>query len=265
MSDNVGMTFAADSTDSENDAETDTGVDADTGAVSWHSHDEHSDDTAEFWERFYSDTDRIWSGRVNTTLADAVVDLAPGLSLDLGCGEGGDVIWLAGRGWRATGIDLSSTAVRRGREAADAQGIPSERVRFLAGDLAEWAADPEAFDGSPVPFDLITASFLQSPVHLAREDVLRAALGRLAPGGLLVTVSHAAPPPWANAGAHEHGPREFHTPDGELIALGLSGQVQSHASSFEVRAAEIRTREATGPDGERAVLDDCLVVVRRVS
>lgn len=245
-------------------------------------------DPVEFWERRYAGSGPVWSGRVNRTLAEAVADLPPGRSLDLGCGEGGDVLWLAERGWEASGLDLSSTAIERARIAAADRGLPPGRVRFAAADLADWAEDPERIDASVEPFDLITASFLQSPVELPRQRILRAALRRLAPGGRLVLIAHASPPPWAPAdappGGHAHaeghadghtadghsgGPAHFHTPESELGDLGLGGSAagltdsETPAPAFEVLVAETRSREATGPNGETAMLEDSLVVVRR--
>ena len=50
---------------------------------------------------------------------------APGRALDLGCGTGTDVVYLAGHGWEATGIDFAPEAVaaagRDGVIAADVQ------------------------------------------------------------------------------------------------------------------------------------------------
>lgn len=54
----------------------------------------------EYWETRYGDADRIWSGNVNLVVAGVAAELEPGSALDLGCGEGGDAVWLAERGWR---------------------------------------------------------------------------------------------------------------------------------------------------------------------
>ncbi|KGM12493.1 methyltransferase type 12, partial [Cellulomonas bogoriensis 69B4 = DSM 16987] len=73
-------------------------------------------DPAAFWEDRYAGSGRVWSGEPNATLVDVVAGLTPGRALDLGCGEGGDAIWLARHGWDATGIDISPTAVARATE-----------------------------------------------------------------------------------------------------------------------------------------------------
>ena len=87
---------------------------------------------AEIWESRYADSDRVWTGKVNGVLADIAGALAPGNALDLGCGEGGDAVWLAQQGWHATGVDLSPTAVERGRRAAQSAGIPASALNLVA-------------------------------------------------------------------------------------------------------------------------------------
>lgn len=222
---------------------------------------EASGDPATFWEQRYAGTEPIWSGRVNATLAAVAGDLPPGRSLDLGCGEGGDVLWLAQQGWRASGIDISATAVDRARVRAETLGLSAE---FVVADLAEWVEVGAGSGRSTGPFDLITASFLQSPVELPRRRIVRAALSRLAPEGRLVLISHAAPPPWASHGhtadANRHrsqGPH-FISPTDELAALG------ELESEFAVLAAELRQREVVDPQGHPAQIDDSVVVVQRV-
>jgi len=213
------------------------GGDAPTSASAW-------------WEARYAGGDGIWSGRVNAVLA-AVAPTLPrgaGRALDLGCGEGGDVVWLAGQGWTATGVDLSGTAAERGRRAAAAAGV-GDRTTFVAADVATWTPDDDE------RFDLVTASFLQSwPVEIPRAAILHRATGFVAAGGHLLVTAHAAPP-------HADLPEEFRayrfpSPEDDLAALQLD-------AGWDVVAAEGRPRTATGPDGERHDTVDSVVLVRR--
>ncbi|HSN11624.1 MAG TPA: class I SAM-dependent methyltransferase [Propionibacteriaceae bacterium] len=200
---------------------------------------------SDFWEERYSSSERVWSGRVNAAVVQVVSPLEPGRALDLGCGEGGDVIWLAQRGWEVTGVDISQTAIRRAQAAAREAGIAEERVELEAADLATWVPAGT--------YDLVTASFLQSPVHLPREEILRRAAQHVGRGGRLLVVAHAAMPPWAQDHAHHHD--DLPTPEEQVAAMGLD--------TWTVEVAEVRAREATGPDGSQVVLEDTIVCLRR--
>ncbi|MBK8077272.1 MAG: class I SAM-dependent methyltransferase [Kineosporiaceae bacterium] len=202
---------------------------------------------SEFWEQRYAGDTSVWSGRVNATLADVLTPRAitPGRALDLGCGEGGDAIWLARQGWQVTAVDISPTAVARGAAMAAETGLDGA-ITWIAHDLTTWTSE--------ATFDLVTASFFQAPVELARIEILRRTAGRIAAGGHLVVISHAAAPPWASP---EHiGNHRFLTPAEELAELAL-------ADGWEVVLAEVRRREATGPDGGPAQLDDGVLLLRR--
>ena len=213
-----------------------------------HQEPAHKDPT-QFWEARYADSQQIWSGRVNQVLAEVAAGLTPGRALDLGCGEGGDSLWLAGQGWRVTGVDISATAIARARAAAVATGIPADRLDLVAADLGSWQPDTE--------FDLVSACFLQSPVTLDRSQILRGAAGNLAAGGHLLVVSHAAAPPWAGGlSGHEHH-QSFLTPQQEVEALGLPG------GDWQELIVETRERSATGPGGTTATLEDAIVLLRR--
>ncbi|MDO5493270.1 MAG: methyltransferase domain-containing protein [Nesterenkonia sp.] len=221
-----------------------------------------------FWDELYSERERVWSGEVNRATADVVMGLSAGpvgprRALDIGCGEGGDAIWLAREGWDTVGIDISAVAVDRARRAAVSRGVAGS-TDFRTGDLTAWDEAQWAALGD---FDLVTASFLLSPVEFAREDVLRRAGDRVRPRGHLVVVSHASAPPWSRHAeehddGHAHHDHDHHdgpmaTPETELAVLGAPSQ------PWETVIAEVRSREAVGPDGERATLDDVVVVLRR--
>lgn len=199
---------------------------------------------ADFWERRYGPEGTAWSGNVNPTLADAVAGLTPGRSLDLGSGEGADAIHLALAGWEAHGIDISTNAVSRAREAASAAGAAAS---FAAADLTTWRPEES--------YDLVTASFFHSPVSLDRTAILKRASAAVAPGGHLLVITHASAPPWAKPEeAHHHiflSARE----DADALALD-PGEWE------EVRIGHVE-REATGPDGETGAMTDGVVMFRR--
>ncbi|UQN15699.1 FAD-dependent oxidoreductase [Gulosibacter sp. ACHW.36C] len=224
--------------------------------VNWFLVEEDADRAiaAEFWEAKYGGEDRVWSGRVNRVLEDVVAPLPVGRALDLGCGEGADVLWLAAGGWDATGIDLSSSAVARAQTVAADAGVSG--ATFVAADVVDALAQLSGQE-----FDLVTASFFQSPVAFKRAAALRTAAARIRPGGRLLLTSHAAPPAWAaehaDAGAG-HGPGRFIQPADELAALDLDG------AEWEVELAELRQREITAPDGTPSTIDDSVVLLRRV-
>ena len=219
-------------------------------------------DPVAYWEDRYAGSDKVWSGRVNATTADVVACLSTGdgprTAVDLGCGEGGDAVWLAEQGWRVTAVDLSPTAVARGAEGAQQRGV-GDRVTWVAHDLATW-------EGPGGEVDLVTASFLHSPVALERAAVVRRAAGWVRPGGHLLLVTHVFEsaddmPPWTGAG--QDGPPlempEMPPPAVELPQLGLD------LGAWDVEIAEVRTREAADPRGGGSVfpVKDGVLLLRR--
>jgi cyclopropane fatty-acyl-phospholipid synthase-like methyltransferase len=202
-------------------------------------------DAKEHWEEHYAERERVWSGRANVRLKEIASTLEPGTALDLGCGEGGDAIWLAEHGWRVVAVDISDTALQRAAEDAAARGV-SDRIEFRQQDLSE--ALPEG------PFDLVSAHFLHSTLPLDRTAIFTGAAQRIRRGGTLLIVDHNGPPPWASKLHHDH---EFQGPDEVVAALNLPDTEWQQA---QVGTAE---RETTGPDGEPATLVDNVILLRR--
>lgn len=201
--------------------------------------------TAQYWERHYGQRGRIWSGRVNAQLAKIAADLPPGRALDLGCGEGGDSVWLAEQGWHVTGVDVSDTALARAAAEAQERGV-ADRITFERHDLSESLPSGR--------FDLVSAQFLQSPIAMDRAGLLRRAAGAVADGGLLVIVDHGAAPPWAP----EHV-RKFAFPSADDVVESLN----LDDAQWERIRVGTDEREATGPDGQPGILIDNVMVLRR--
>ncbi|ABS27457.1 bifunctional 2-polyprenyl-6-hydroxyphenol methylase/3-demethylubiquinol 3-O-methyltransferase UbiG [Anaeromyxobacter sp. Fw109-5] len=201
-----------------------------------------------FWEQRYSAAGKIWSGRVNAVLEKIAAGLTPARALDIGSGEGADVLWLASRGWDATGVEISATAVLRSEAAARAQKLV-ERAHFEVQDLSRWTPSHH--------YDLVTASFFQSPVELNRTGILRRAASAVAEGGHLLVTSHAAPPSWSRMAEDPADPTKFPRPQSEVESLGLDG------GGWQLLIAEIWERPGRGPEGQEATMKDTVVLARR--
>jgi SAM-dependent methyltransferase len=70
-------------------------------------------------------------------VADA---MTPGHALDVGMGQGRNSLWLAGRGWEVTGLDVSGEGVRQAREN------PHPRVRAIHTAAEDFAFGEEQWD-----------------------------------------------------------------------------------------------------------------------
>jgi 2-polyprenyl-3-methyl-5-hydroxy-6-metoxy-1,4-benzoquinol methylase len=70
------------------------------------------DDAQLFWEHHYH-TRSTGAERANPVLVETAEPLPPGAALDLGCGAGGDTIWLARHGWQVTAVADERIEVRQ--------------------------------------------------------------------------------------------------------------------------------------------------------
>ncbi len=134
------------------------------------------------WDERYSREEKIWSGNPNAQLVAEVSGLIPGTALDVGCGEGGDVIWLARQGWRVTGADFSANGLDRAARHAEQAGVAE------ATDW--WQVDARSFAAAGRCYDLVTTHFLHPPDG-GMVQVTRRLAEAVAPGGHLLVVGHA--------------------------------------------------------------------------
>ena len=133
------------------------------------------------WEDRYAGEERMWSGQPNPQLVAEAAGLSPGTALDVGCGEGGDVVWLARQGWRVTGADFSANGLARAARHAEEAGV-ADRTDWWQVDARTFAADGRSFD-------LVTTHFLHPPDG-GIVEVTRRLAGAVAPGGHLLVVGH---------------------------------------------------------------------------
>lgn len=194
------------------------------------------------WDERYGAAEQVWSGRPNGALVTEVAALAPGRALDVGCGEGADAAWLAGRGWDVTALDVSRVALERASRHAREAGV---EVRWLHSGLVE-AALPE---GS---FDLVSAQYPALPRTEAQEAE-RALLCAVAPGGTLLVVHHVHDPGVAHE--HDFDPEDFVAP-ADVAALLDDGWV--------VVVDEVRPRVVPVGGAGAHHVDDVVLRARRL-
>ncbi|MFD9795548.1 class I SAM-dependent methyltransferase [Streptomyces sp. NPDC059070] len=212
-----------------------------------HAHaNAHAADTAlAFWDGVHAARPAPDDPRPNVRLTEVVTGLPSGTALDLGCGNGGDALWLAGAGWRVTATDISAVAVERLADLARSHGL-AERITPVRHDLN--TSFPTG------TYDLVSAHYLQTPHDLDRAAVLRSAAHALRPGGLLLVVDHGSTAPWSwnqDLGTRYPGPREI------AEGIGLAPR------TWAVERADSPRRIAAGPDGRTAEVIDHVLVIRR--
>jgi SAM-dependent methyltransferase len=197
-----------------------------------------------FWNERYLSHGALWSGQPNEQLVREVSDLAPGIALDVGCGEGADAIWLAAHGWRVTAVDFSTVALQRG--AARAADTGAEGIEWLHQDLTEWEPPAERFD-------LVSVQYLHVPPG-QREPLFGRLARAVAPGGSLLIVGHH-PSDLQTSIPRPAKPELFFTAD------EVAGSLEE--DSWQVITTAARERQATDPHGNEVAIHDSVLRARR--
>jgi cyclopropane fatty-acyl-phospholipid synthase-like methyltransferase len=139
-------------------------------------------------------------------------------------------VWLAGRGWKVTGVDFSEVALEQAGGLAAERGV---EVEWVHADLLGWRPFEQAFD-------LVVVLYLQLPGEQLAQVMHRAASG-LAPGGTVLVIGH-------HSDNLEHGsggpkdPRVLFTPE----------QIAGYFDGLEIEKADVVLRPV---EGERDAID----------
>ncbi len=185
--------------------------------------------TARFEER-YQQGDIPWDHQLpDVNLVDLVTSrpLNPCSALDIGCGLGDNVIWLAGQGFSVTGCDISPTAIEGARQRVDAAGVKCD---LLVLDFLK-----EEVNGAPFQFIFDRGCLHSISGSRKRNSFARRAAAHLVPGGLWLTLTGNADAP----------PRETGPPC--LSARELVKAAEPHFEILSLRAGQFGSDQIDPP------------------
>lgn len=129
------------------------------------------------WDKRYAE--HPWSVVPDVSLVEFVEPLVPGRALDLGCGTGRNLLWLARQGWDVTGVDASAVGLRIAADQARREGLS---LTLGCDDLLNYEPTPESFDLAVI-----------ANIHLApeqRDEFFACAARAVATSGHLYITGH---------------------------------------------------------------------------
>ncbi|WAP50510.1 class I SAM-dependent methyltransferase [Arthrobacter sp. ATA002] len=211
---------------------------------------EHTFDK-DYWERHWqergTDPAATPGAAPNPHVVRETAGLVPGTALDAGCGTGTEALWLAARGWRVVGADISAAALAEASAQTAARSLAGS-VSWVEADLVSWAPEQQ--------FDLVVASYAHPAIP--QLAFYRHISEWVAPGGTLLIVGHLH----AHSASHRHGDAGQRPPiEATAGPEGITAQLDS--AQWKIITAEEQSSTPPGHRGGNApVLND--VVVRAV-
>jgi len=173
-------------------------------------------------------TPRWDTGVPQPELHQLMRDRAPGRALDLGCGTGADVVYLASHGWETVGIDFAPEAVAAAKKKAADAGVTAA---FVLGDASRLADA-----GVRGPFDLLLDIGCYHTIPASRRDAYVAgAAGAARPGADFYLAGIADPPRlWRLLGAHGIGADEIRSRFGPYFSVGGQQQMGARLVAYHL-------------------------------
>ncbi len=175
-------------------------------------------DTREFWNEMWTE-DHDFTPDADDLLIAEIKGLKPGRALDIGCGAGGNAVWLAEQGWQVTSTDFADAAIEKGKRLATKRGV---QVEFVVAEATTFQPDGQ--------YDLITSFYIQLPPD-QRAKMLSIAAGALTPGGTLLFIGHdksSSPSGWTEE---------------DMLSLTTHDEVASELSGLKIEQAFVMERE----------------------
>jgi protein-L-isoaspartate O-methyltransferase len=125
---------------------------------------------ADYWNRFYTDSNANFNRAPNGFLVQIVEGRRPGAALDYGMGEGRNAIYLASLGWQVWGFDPADAGV----------ALAQKRAKELGLTLHTAAVHDSEYEFGKERFDLVLFSWTLPLVPVQKV------VDSLKPGGIVV-------------------------------------------------------------------------------
>lgn len=130
------------------------------------------------WDQIYLSPDAKVPVNPSALVLETTASLKPGAALDVGMGNGRNAIYLARKGWKVTGVDLSDAAVKQAQQEAAKLKV---EIEARAGDVEKMVLGRERYD-------LIVCTYVNMVAIRAAKKFIDA----LKPGGILIVEGHHA-------------------------------------------------------------------------
>ena len=193
------------------------------------------------------------SSEPHRELVDLAVGRPPGRAVDLGCGTGTDVLYLAQHGWDVVGVDFVPEAVETARKRAVEAGLSPQ---FVLGDVTRLRQA-----GVEGPFDLIMDTGCYHGIAEGLRHAYAAEVTAVAAPGADFFVAGISDPPatWRLLGARgvsaddllRHFGTDFDLTEekqtgarGRVAHFGLYHLVRRENTSSEVKASRAVTQQS---------------------
>ncbi len=163
----------------------------------------------------------------SSIIMETVKGLRPGTALDVGMGQGRNAVYLAQEGWRVTGFDISSEALRAAQFNAKMAGVRIAAIK----------AGYDTFDFGSGQWDLIALIFAWAPVE--ESTFFKKLNDSLRPDGRVI---------------FEHYIDDPNRPQPKTVHALLPGQLKTIFSGFKIeRYEETEKMGDWGGHGEKLV------------
>lgn len=189
------------------------------------------------WDERYRSGNLPWdTGKPDDDLTKLVGEetISPCAAMELGCGTGTNVIWLAQQGFSVVGVDISPTAIEMARKKLATAGVDYTLITL---DILE-----ETVPGGPFGFVFDRGCFHSFDSPEERAGFAAAVTKHLEPGGLWLSLLGNADDP----------PRDIGPPQRSATDIALA--VEPHFEILELSTTHFNVEQPDPPRAWRCLM-----------